>query len=133
MAINFIETGASESVRQESKTFIAGGVIAANTVVMYDLSQSDSDRVLYVVAGTAGGAGLVAGIALEAAAAGDRVRVAVKGYVEDAVTDTFVTSGMYLCCNASAQCTAYAGTEAYGPFALALEIDTAAAADVFIF
>ena len=77
------------SHRRQVEDFLAGGAITAGAWVSLDYDKTGADRALYVrVEDTSGGAvaaGVPAvGVALGAAAAGDRVRVVVAGYVEAA-------------------------------------------------
>lgn len=58
-----------------TKTFTAGAAIAKNTIVKFDSADDQ------VIVGT-GVTDLVIGIALEAAASGDRIEVAVAGIAE---------------------------------------------------
>lgn len=124
------DTSAGEPTRQLVESFIAGGTITAGDVVKFDTSQSDDDRALYCVIGVADG--LAFGIALNSATSGQRVYVVVKGYVEDATTDGSVAITNSLCSDANGDCTKYAGTETYQPFAVALETDTGTAADIYV-
>lgn len=128
--INYLSGG--ESNFQIVETFIAGAAIGAGDVVKFDTAQTGSDRAIYCIKGIADG--LAFGIALEAAtAAGQRIRVAVKGYVEDAITDGAVGITNSLVCDANSDLTKYLGTETYAPFAVALETNTGTAADVMLF
>lgn len=135
LAIKRVNTAVSEETRQVVESFIAGGTIVAGDVVKFDVSQTDSDRALYVVAGTA--SGLCFGVALEAATSGARVRVAVKGYVEGASCNGSVTQGASLAGAANADLAPYVGNEAYPAIGVALEDDAGAGAgdpaDVWLF
>ena len=122
MGINFIDAGLAESARQVVKTYIAGGTIVAGTLVKLDGTATKTDRAITVLAGTA--LGTVVGVALEAASDGERVRVAVKGYVADVLTDNSLTEGAAFGCSAAALATIYAGSEAFQPVGVALAADT---------
>lgn len=96
-------TGSSvaASHRRQVEDFLAGGAITAGAWVSLDYSKTGADRALYVrVEDTSGGAvaiGVpVVGVALEAAASGDRVRVVVAGYVENAQVATGSTENLAL-------------------------------------
>jgi len=82
--------------RTIKREVIAGGVIAQGDVVAFDTSASDSARVLTVTQAANVGTGnaLACGVALEAAAAaGDQLTIAVKGYVEDVHCTAGVLAG----------------------------------------
>ena len=119
--------------RAFTRTMIAGtGGVTAMHAVKFDVSQAGEDRDRYCVAGAADG--LFCGIALADAAAGEEVEVAVKGYVEGVYTDGNVVSGNTLCSAAGAVMAPYAGTETYGPVAVALEDDNATpVVDLYLF
>ncbi len=81
--IQFISAGEAASVsnRRQIETFLAGGTIAAGDWVAFDLSQTGADKVLYAVQSPASaGSPIGIGVALAAAAAGDKVDVVVDGY-----------------------------------------------------
>ena len=82
-----LDAGSSNSVmnRQQVETFIASEAIVANDFVALDVAQtSDADKALYIKkASTDSKRTMCVGVALEAAAAaGDHVRVCVKGVCE---------------------------------------------------
>ena len=85
--IQFLAPGEASdtSHRRQVETFIANGTIAALDVVGSDISKTGADKALYVIqaANVATGNGLAVGVALNAATAGQPVRVVVSGYVAD--------------------------------------------------
>ena len=87
--------GPSVSNRREVETFHAGGTIAAGDWVMFDASKTGAARVAYVlqapaVATKGNGAGI--GCALEAAVAGELVKVVTAGYHAAANVHAAVTA-----------------------------------------
>ena len=85
--IQYTEAGAGADVmsRRSVQTFIASAGIAARDAVAYDFSQAvDGDKALYVLKSDTGTATskCFAGIALDTAAAGEKVRVVVRGIAE---------------------------------------------------
>jgi hypothetical protein len=85
--IQYCESGADVDVmsRRSVQTFIASAAIAARDAVAYDFSQSvDGDKALYVLKSDTGTATskCFAGVSLDTAAAGEKVRVVVRGIVE---------------------------------------------------
>lgn len=96
--VQLLEAGESgdTSSRRQVETFLAGGTIAAGDWVSFDTSQSGADKALFVIeaAGVATvGNPNVAGVALEAATAGQQVRVVVAGYVGVASVSGSVVAG----------------------------------------
>lgn len=93
----------SASNRRQVETFIAADAIAIGDVVMFDVSQTGPDRVLFVKKGTqvATGNGLCIGVAIEAAAAGEDVRVVVAGYVDVSSHGTVTSANMLTACQTS--------------------------------
>jgi hypothetical protein len=88
--------GPSVSNRREVETFHAGGTIAAGDWVMFDASKTGAARVAYVLQAPAvatKGNGAVIGCALEAAVAGDLIKVVTAGYHAAANVDGAVTAG----------------------------------------
>lgn len=81
---HYLAEGAPAGTRRESVTYIANGTIVEGDVVMFDPSKTGTDRALFVIqAGNVGtGNPLACGVALRAAAAGERVEVVIAGYVE---------------------------------------------------
>jgi hypothetical protein len=77
------EFGGSTSNRRTIETFLAGAAIVAGDVVMWDTTQTGADKALYVKqsAPRALGQPLACGVALNAGAAGDRIKVVTSGYV----------------------------------------------------
>jgi hypothetical protein len=130
--------------RAQYEYFLAGSAITAGQCVSLDASQTGSDRALYVVPSDAAdtAASFPVGIAFAAASAGDKVKVCIGGYFEDAIVDTATTQGDLLQIGSTAgeldvRVTAVneggAATFNLLPIvALALEDDTAGKADVYI-
>lgn len=100
--IQFLDAGegSDTSNRSQTETFFAGGAIIAGDWVQFDTSKTGADRVLYVVqdANTfALGNGLIAGVALNGASAGEQVRVVVAGYAAGAnVANAVAAAGVPL-------------------------------------
>lgn len=71
------------SNRRQYETFLAGEAIAIGDAVALDFAQaSDADKALYVKkAGTAAKIRHFVGVAVEAAASGDKVRCVISGIV----------------------------------------------------
>jgi hypothetical protein len=85
--IQYCESGSDADVmsRRSVQTFIASAAIAARDAVAYDFSQSvDGDKALYVLKSDTGTATskCFAGVSLDTAAAGEKVRVVVRGIAE---------------------------------------------------
>lgn len=139
--IQFIDTGtgADTADKRVIKTFIAGAAITALDWVQLDTSKTDSDRVLYAIqaaSGTATGNGLVVGVALDAAAAaGDKIRVVVRGYVEGANVATAVNAaGLSVVVDATAGRAELAvlGDHNVAPIGVTLEASSSNKADVYV-
>lgn len=73
-------------------TFTAGGAITASHPVIFDVSQSGSDKSMYVKDAPAG-SDLVAGVALETVSSGEKVQVAVGGYVKQVKAKAGISAG----------------------------------------
>jgi hypothetical protein len=89
------------ALRQEVKTYIASGAIAAGDFLELDAGKTGATAALYVkkctVVATVGNGGVV-GIALEAAAAAeDEIRVVTRGYVASANVHASTAAGTVLC------------------------------------
>ncbi len=120
------------------RTFKAGGTIVAGRTVALDIvGATGEDRCVEVLEGTATVAtsNCIVGVALEAASAGDDVRVAVAGYVEGVLTDGNVTIGMHLMAAAGGALIPYLNDSAVDarPIGFALETDSGTTCDVFLF
>jgi len=94
-------TGSSvaASHRRQTEDFLAGGAIAAGDWVAFDNSQVGPNQLLYVTeaAGVATKGNPAAfGVALAAAASGDRVTVVVSGYCESAQVAAATVAGSAL-------------------------------------
>lgn len=118
------------------REFTAGAAITALNWVGFDLSASGGLRAEKVVQG--GANAYTFGVALDSAsAAGDVVRVVVRGYVEGALTGGSVTSGSALAAGASGIVANYANTDVLPIIGVALEDDgvlpnAATACDVYV-
>jgi hypothetical protein len=87
------EGGISPALDAKSFTMLAGGTISAGDSVAFDLSQTAANRAAVVVEAPANAGALAIGIALDAAVAGQTVRVAISGYVANADVETGVVAG----------------------------------------
>jgi hypothetical protein len=98
-------TSVSQSHRRQVETFLASDDdIAAGDWVMFDVTKTGPERVIYVdrAANTALGNNAVVGVALEAATVvGQRIKVVVSGYAEGAAVETAVTVGQPLIVSAT--------------------------------
>jgi len=97
---NAYSTGTSN--RRQIETFIAGGAIGAGDVVVFNVADGGgSEVVLEVIEGIADGPAI--GVALAAAATGDRVDVCISGLAEAQVKGAnnggaaAISSGDFLC------------------------------------
>lgn len=133
-------TGAATAAKREVETFIAGAAITALDWVMIDTSKTDSDRAIYAIqADTSFSLGnpLVVGVALDsAAAAGDKVRVVVAGYVEGAaVANAVNAAGIALVVDntTAGRAVALAATDTCQPCGVSLEAASGNKADVLVF
>jgi len=144
--IQYLEAGTSAVMnRSKHEYFLAGGTITKGQVVALDLTQSDADRALYVVPADSDATTTVVavGIAIEAAASGEKVKVCIAGYCEGAVVSTATAQGDMLQLGSTAGQLEVrtlsideAGSATFNLFpivAQALEADTAGLADVFVF
>ena len=134
--VQLLEAGQASdtSNRRQLETFIAGGTIVAGDVVALDKSQTGADRVLYVIQApnVATGEPLAIGVSLDAAAAGDQVRVVVAGYVADVnCTAGAIAAGAALSAGktAAGQVETAAAGDTAGLFAVALEAKGATTAN----
>jgi len=126
------------SNRRQIETFLANGTIAAGDWVMLDTSKTDADRVLFVIEATAvaNGNALVIGVATEAAAAGDQVRVVISGYAEGAsVANAVAAANVALVVDntAAGQAVAIAAGDLAPACGVSLEAAAGNKADVWVF
>lgn len=126
--------------RRTEQVFLAGGAIAQGQWVALDTLAADSARAITVVqaANVAGGNGLVVGVAIEAAAAaGDKVKVVTRGYVEGASVTGGTAAGTPLVVDTTpGRADARAGADTAGPCGVTLEVAAAGPAhtcDVYVF
>jgi len=124
--------------RREVKTFISGGAIVSGDWVMLDTSVSDSARALTVVQalGLATGCALTVGVAIEAAsAAGEKVEVVTRGYVEDAsVAAAVAGAGIALMVGiVGGDALALTAAARTRPCGVSLEASAAGTADVYVY
>jgi len=137
--INYIEPGAETDVmnRRKVETFIASEAIAARDVVSLDGSQSaDGDKALYIVKADTGTGtdSIPVGVALDAAAAaGDEVRVIVRGVAEANVAGTTAAGSSLTIGSTAGQLAVYANTDTTRIVAQAFEADTANVATVYVY
>ncbi len=92
--VQFVESGFNRV--GISETFLAAGAVGRGDWVMFDITKTGADQVLYVKKATATLAVHVVGVALGAAADGERVDVAISGYVAYARIANAVTTGQPL-------------------------------------
>ena len=81
--------GTSTMDRRQTETFLASGAIVAGEVVSLDASKTeDGDKAVFVIQAdnTAAATNVPVGVALAAAAAGEKVEVCVRGVCEARVT-----------------------------------------------
>ena len=134
--IQFLASGeaADTSHRRQVETFIAGGTIAALDVVGSDASQTGADKALYVTQAANVGTGnaLAIGVALNAASAGEAVRVVVAGYVADVnCAGGTIAAGAALSAGSTAagEVETAAAADTAGCFGVALEAKSATTAN----
>lgn len=126
---------ADQSHRREVETFIAGGTIAALDVVASDTTQTGADKALYVIqaALVATGNPSAIGVALNAASAGEAVRVVTSGYVADVncAGGTIGAANLPLSAGktAAGEVEASAATDTAGCFGVSLEAKGATTAN----
>ena len=130
--------GIDTSNRRQVETFLANGAIAKGDWVQFDTSKTGPDRLLFVVeaGGNATGNGLVCGVALAAAAAGDQVRVVVAGYAEGAsVANAVADAAVPLVVDntAAGQAVAIAAADLAPPCGISLEAAAGNFADVLVY
>lgn len=97
--IQFLAEGQAgdTSNRRQTEDFIASGAITKGDWVAFDVSKTAADKALYVVQSpAAAGSALVVGIADNTAAANDRIRVVIAGYVQAANVATGTAAGAAL-------------------------------------
>lgn len=137
--INYIEPGAETDVmnRRKVELFIASEAIAARDVVSLDGSKSaDGDKALYIVKADTGTGtdSIPVGVALDAAAAaGDEVRVIVRGVAEANVAGATAAGSSLTIGSTAGQLAVYANTDTTRIVAQAFEADTANVATVYVY
>lgn len=124
--------------RRTVEILLAGGVIAAGDWVALDLSEAGSARAIQVVQAStaANGNALVVGVALEAAAAaGDKIQVVTRGYVEGANVTAATAAGAALVVDATAgRADAIVAADIAPPCGVTLEIAGGGnTADVYVY
>jgi hypothetical protein len=127
--------------RRTEQVFLAGGAIAQGDWVALDFSAADSTRAITVVqaATAATGNPLVVGVAIESAtAAGDKIKVVTRGYVEGAAVVGGTAGGTALVVDNSAagRANAYDAADLAPPCGVTLETAAAGPAhtcDVYVF
>ena len=130
--------GIDTSNRRQIETFIANGAIAAGDWVQFDTTKTGADRMLFVVeaGGNATGNGLVCGVALAAAAAGDQVRVVVAGYAEGASVANAVNAAaipLVVDNTQAGQAVAIAAADLAPPCGISLEAAAGNLCDVYVY
>tara|TARA_R110000824_G_scaffold120296_1_gene275422 strand:+ start:16 stop:468 length:453 start_codon:yes stop_codon:yes gene_type:complete len=131
-------TGASSisaSDRRLVVTFYAASAVTAKDAVCFATGKTGADRVVYVEKTDSDAPQTHQGIgyALDTVAAGERVRVVVKGYVEGAAVASAVTIGELI--NAGAdpgRGVKYVSGDNETPFAQALENASGNTCDVWV-
>jgi hypothetical protein len=83
--IQYLEAGAGSAAmnRQSTEYFLASATVAAGAVLCFDITKTDeSDKALYVKPADKDSANTIIGfgVALEAASAGDKVKVCLSGF-----------------------------------------------------
>lgn len=140
--ISAANTDVAASNRRVTETFLASADIAAGDAVCFDVTKTNSDRVLYVKKADTGAAATqqAIGICLDTIDVSEvsdfRVKVVVKGYAEGANVAANVTQGALLTASGTAGRAALYDADAadanFLPFAQALEDDTATRGDVWV-
>jgi len=139
--MQFLDAGTAQDTadKRTIKTFLSGAAITAKDWVQLDTSKTDSDRVLYAIqADTSFSTGnpLVVGVALDSAtAAGQRVRVVTRGYVEGAnVASAVSAAGTALVVDntAAGRAVAIAASDTCAPCGVTLEAASSNTCDVFV-
>ena len=105
---------------------LAGNTITAKQNVMLDISGAGITEHRTVIPDT--GTAYFVGVALEAASAGDTVRVAVAGWVDNAVGDGSVSAGEAIIPKTGSVFDSYANTSVLPIVGVALEDDAPAMA-----
>lgn len=136
--INYIQPGAdiASMNRRKIESFIASEAIAAGDVVSLDGTKADADVALYVTKGDSGNAAdsIPVGIALDAAsAAGQQIRVVVRGIVDANVAGATVAGNSLAISATAGQLGVYVNTDTTRIVAVALEADTANVATVYVY
>ncbi len=143
---NVLPTSAASMNRSQTEIFLVGDdAVAQGDWVKLDFlagattPKLDSDRALYVIPATAvatHGNGQAFGVALHAAAPGEKVEVVIAGYVEGSKVDGAVAEGDLLVgpIGTAGEADPFVpGTTEGRIIGLALEADTAGRADCIVF
>jgi len=135
--IQYLEAGieGANSDRTETQVFKAAAAVTAGDWLQFDLSQTGADKMLYVLqaVATANGNTTIAGVALNSAAAGERVEVVVRGYVASAAVTTGVGPGRALVVDTTAGRGDVAhATDLVSPCGVALTLAAANVAEVYV-
>ena len=140
--LQFLSQGgnAADLAKRTVEVFISGGAFSAGDWVMLNTSSSDSDRVATCIkASTSFSTGnpLVVGVALEAAtAAGQKIKVVTRGYVEGANVATAVNAaGLALVVDGTAagRAVAIEATDLCSACGVSLEAASSNTCDVFVY
>ena len=135
--IQYLSAGieGDNSDRRETQIFKAAAAVVAGDWLQFDLSQTGSDKMLYVIQAlaTANGNATIAGVALHSAAAGERVEVVVRGFVEEAAVTTAVGPGRALVVDTTnGRGDVAAATDLVSPCGVALTLAAANVAEVYV-
>jgi len=127
----------AESIHPRSQeTFKASAAIALGDAVALDFdAATDAEIMLKVLPLDSADATAndFVGVALEAAAAGERVRVCIAGICEAKVNTSTAQGDTLIAGTTAGELAIFAGTETGRPVAIATEADTAGVATVRVF
>ena len=118
------------------EVFIASATITAGQVVALDYDAgTDAEVMLKVLPGINSDATALdaVGVALEGAAAGERIRVAIAGICEANVSTSVSAGDRLILSSVSGEYLTFNGTHAFPVLAIALEDDAAGVATVRVF
>lgn len=137
--VQFLQSGegAKTSYRAQEETYFAGGTIAVGDWVAFDVSKTSADKTLYVVATpAAAGRGNVVGVAISAAASGEKVTVTIKGYVSTAKVAAGTAQNASLTTSATAGTAVTYATGTHtgtGPCGVALTAESSGVCEAYVF
>jgi len=129
--------GAETSHRSQVETFLAGGTIAKGDWLAFDVSKTNADKTLYVVTTPANaGRGNVAGVAVNAAVAGEKVEAVIGGYVKSAkvAAGTAANASLTTSATAGTAVTYATGTHTgTGPCGVALTAESGGVSEALVY